>query len=186
MIGPFAALETYVFKCFTVSGRASRAEYWWPFLILMLIAMATIAVDGYTIATAAVINISPFAYLTPYLFVFSTIANFTCTIRRLHDSGRSGFAYMWCFVPLVGIFMMLWFLVVPSEDEDNAYGPPPGRGPRRDGKPMGKGGKRNPFQGYAVLDRAEVADTPEVIAARRAEIASYYQARVLKQPVAAP
>jgi uncharacterized membrane protein YhaH (DUF805 family) len=51
-----------------------------------------------------------------------TVPHVTSTIRRLHDTGRSGAWYMVSFIPVVG---SIWLLVLLLQDSgpDNEYGP---------------------------------------------------------------
>lgn len=70
-----------------------------------------------------VINVSMplFQLLNIYLFV-CTIFAFT---RRLHDLNKSGFYYLWLFVPIVGLFFFIWLLCAKGVQGPNAYGPDP-------------------------------------------------------------
>jgi uncharacterized membrane protein YhaH (DUF805 family) len=56
------------------------------------------------------------AVLLPGLGVF---------VRRMHDTGRSGWWFFINFVPLVGWIISLIFLVQDSKPGDNQYGPNP-------------------------------------------------------------
>lgn len=44
------------------------------------------------------------------------------TVRRLHDSGKSGWYYWMAFIPLVGGILMLVFLLQGSQQGKNEYG----------------------------------------------------------------
>ena len=44
------------------------------------------------------------------------------TVRRLHDSGKSGFWFFISFIPIVGSIILLIFLISDSKKEDNEYG----------------------------------------------------------------
>ncbi|BDP42173.1 hypothetical protein DAETH_21420 [Deinococcus aetherius] len=46
-------------------------------------------------------------------------------IRRLHDTGRSGWWYLIAFVPLVGGIVLLIFAVMDSQPGTNKWGPNP-------------------------------------------------------------
>ena len=56
------------------------------------------------------------AIMMPYLSV---------TIRRLHDTNRSGWWTLVALIPLVGPFVFLYFLVQDSQPRENRYGPNP-------------------------------------------------------------
>jgi uncharacterized membrane protein YhaH (DUF805 family) len=49
----------------------------------------------------------------------------SATVRRLHDTGRSGWWYWIVLVPFVGWIVLLVFLVLEGEAGENKYGPDP-------------------------------------------------------------
>lgn len=46
-------------------------------------------------------------------------------VRRLHDTGRSGWWLLISLVPLIGAIILLVFLVQDSQPGENQYGPNP-------------------------------------------------------------
>ena len=46
------------------------------------------------------------------------------TARRLHDIGRSGWWQLIVWVPVVGVFVALYWYVQPSEPIENKWGAP--------------------------------------------------------------
>ncbi|EPX79744.1 DUF805 domain-containing protein [Salipiger mucosus] len=192
MFGPIAALESYVFNAFRLNARATRAEYWWPTLIVMVATFAAGAADAWTMLSAPSMRdvpTNPFAYWTPILSLLTVVPSFTAGIRRLHDSGRSGFWVLVTAVPLVGPLVLLILLLMPSEQGPNAWG-----GPRL---PMGgqPGGPRpirsnslrpsNPLDSYAVLLQADAEPSPEEVARRKEEIHDYFMKNVSRRNNAA-
>lgn len=183
MIGPIAALESVLFNGFTFSGRASRAEYWWFVLFYTLAMIAALFMDTLQVIAADVPSLNPFSYTSIWLSLLTLIPMLSVTVRRLHDSGRSGFWYLLFLVPVVGGIIMIVLMVAPSEQDDNIYGPPP-RARLRTTSPKatrgggGKAQKRDPMQAYAILDRRDEKPTAEMQAARREEIKEYYKTRV--------
>lgn len=181
MMGPIAAVESVVFKYFRLRGRATRAEFWWWSTFQFLGLIAFVAMDVWAFDAEAPPLDSFAAFRSPYYVLLTVIPNFTVTIRRLHDSGRSGFWYFITFVPIVGPIWFLVLMVLPSEKDDNIYGPYGGpHSPNR--RPLHARDSRkrhDPMQGYAVLERLREEPTPEVIAARKANIHDYYKTRVL-------
>ena len=120
-----------------------------------------------------------------YYFLVTFFPRMAVTIRRLHDVGLSGFFYLLYFVPAVGWIVVLVMTLMPSEDADNTHGPRPrsggqGRAPSAGPRP------HDPMQGYAVLDRINKKPTPEMLAARKAEVRALYEQRVLgRSPIVA-
>lgn len=47
------------------------------------------------------------------------------TVRRLHDTGRSGWWILIDLVPLVGAIILIVFLATEGEAQQNAHGPNP-------------------------------------------------------------
>lgn len=121
-------------KYIDFSGRASRSEYWWFFLFTLIVRVATFWIPF----LGAVIAL---ALLLPSL---------TVTVRRLHDTNRTGW---WVLLPIglalggavagvvltfagltalgialvalgsiVGFVVLVVFLVQPGDPNENQYG----------------------------------------------------------------
>ncbi len=123
--------------------------------------------------------LNPLEYASFVVAMLITPANFTVTIRRLHDSGRSGFWYLIMLAPLIGGIWFLILMLLPSQRDDNIYGPTPNpthAHPRRGSDTSHP--RNNPMQAYAILDRLHDEPDPAAIAARKAEIREYYRKRV--------
>lgn len=108
----------------TFNGRASRSEYWWFFLFNFLCSFAlsfvgTIFILGSGDATSAnaLSGLYSIAVFLPSLAV---------TVRRLHDTTRSGWNVLWSFLPIIGWIVLLIFLLGESKPE-NQYGPQPAK-----------------------------------------------------------
>lgn len=91
------------------SGRSRRSEYWWTALVV-----------GLATGILSSIGSSVEAILTP-LSIFLLLA---VSIRRLHDTGRSGWWYLLQFLPVAGQLILLVFMIKDSSP-DNVYGPNP-------------------------------------------------------------
>lgn len=108
------ALQKYA----TFSGRATRPEYWYFFLINFLIGIAInivsmIAGDVYSIVGM----IYSLAMFIPGLAICA---------RRLHDIGKSGWMMLVALIPLAGIIWLIVLLATKSSPENNVYGLEPG------------------------------------------------------------
>lgn len=80
------------------SGRAPRAEYWWFWLAYMLCSLLI----------QILIRISAIFGLLGILFIGLIIPMIAVSVRRLHDTGRSGWWLLSPLVPYVlGIAMMI-------------------------------------------------------------------------------
>jgi uncharacterized membrane protein YhaH (DUF805 family) len=97
-------------------GRASRQEYWmfflFNFIISIVLGVLLGILSGITKTNQSVLgNIYSLAVLLP---------NIGVAIRRMHDTGRSGW---WCIVPI----MNLVYACEAGQPEANKYGPSPNR-----------------------------------------------------------
>ena len=104
-------------KYVTFSGRATRSEYWYFFLFYYFLTFCLSFIVGFSQSdlALAVIGLLCLPILLPSLAV---------TVRRLHDTGRSGWWFFISFVPYIGGIALLIFLCQKS-DEDNKYGSNP-------------------------------------------------------------
>ncbi len=115
------------------SGRARRSEYWFFYLFTLLVTgipyAVVVALVGTTAASDPSAEMSPVALLLLGLIGLIGLALFLPTlavaIRRLHDTGRSGWWYLISFVPFVGGIVLLVFFVLDSEPGANRFGPNP-------------------------------------------------------------
>ena len=53
------------------------------------------------------------------------IPGIAVSVRRLHDTGRSGWWLLITFVPVLGALVFFYFMVLDSSPETNEYGPSP-------------------------------------------------------------
>jgi uncharacterized membrane protein YhaH (DUF805 family) len=105
------------------SGRASRSEFWWFYLfivivgtILSLIASAT----GADSSSGIGVNI-----ITFIIYVILVLASLSVSVRRLHDSNKSGWLVLLNLLCCIGPIILIVFWVQPSTEGDNSYGPRP-------------------------------------------------------------
>ena len=105
-------------------GRATRSEFWYFYLFTLIISVPSdmaMIFRSFGLEVAAMISgglyiIFCLAFFLPQLGV---------TIRRLHDTGKSGWYWLIVFIPIAGIFIFIAQLIKPSSPEDNKYGPAP-------------------------------------------------------------
>jgi len=56
------------------------------------------------------------------------ILGIAVSVRRLHDTGRTGWWLLIVLVPLIGALVLLIFMLIDSQPGQNAYGPSPKTG----------------------------------------------------------
>ena len=97
-------------------GRARRKEYWMFFLFNMLFAFITTAVD-------LVLGTFPLIYVIYILAVI--IPSLAVFVRRMHDTGKSGWWFLIGLIPIIGAIWLLVLLCTDSDTGENSYGPSP-------------------------------------------------------------
>lgn len=106
------------------SGRARRAEYWWFTLVNLGVTVGIFIVAAILGAIAKPLGvIGMLAYLAYALGTF--IPGIAASVRRLHDTGKSGWFLLISFVPIVGSIALLVFLFTDSTTGTNTYGVSP-------------------------------------------------------------
>jgi uncharacterized membrane protein YhaH (DUF805 family) len=109
---------------FDFSGRARRKEYWYFTLVHSvmefgggLLALAAYK-DNTTIGT--VFGAIVFLYI-----LASIIPTISVTVRRLHDTDKSGWWYFVSFIPAIGGIWSLILMCTNGTKGLNQYGPDP-------------------------------------------------------------
>ena len=104
------------------SGRASRAEFWkfyLSFLVLFILILfgilVLIVLANPTISDGALDAISYALAIPAGLFTLSA------TVRRLHDTNKSGWFVLLSIIPFIGLILLI-MLLFPSDKGRNKYG----------------------------------------------------------------
>jgi uncharacterized membrane protein YhaH (DUF805 family) len=101
-----AAVRRFFTKYVVFSGRASRSEFWWWFLVSFVISgvlRSLGSIHGVTGGTFQVI-----AYLWNLAILIPGLA---LAWRRLHDANHSGLNFLWVLLPVIGWIILLVFYV---------------------------------------------------------------------------
>ena len=72
---------------------------------------------------------SPLAFLPVLYTLVILLPSLAVAIRRLHDTGRSGWWILIALIPLVGTIVLIVFYVQDGDAGDNAYGTNPKAAP---------------------------------------------------------
>jgi uncharacterized membrane protein YhaH (DUF805 family) len=103
------SVKTCFSKYAHFKGRASRSEYWWYALFIVLGSIATSMVSD----------------TVSLLFALGTLLpSLAVAARRLHDTNRSGWLQLIVLIPILGWLAMLYFLVQEPK-EPNRFGEAP-------------------------------------------------------------
>jgi len=101
-------------------GRARRKEYWTFFLVNFIIAVVMGFMAGILWSILGlVVNIALWVYALAII-----VPSIAVAVRRLHDTGRSGWWVLIGFIPIIGLVLIV-FLIQDSAPGENEYGPNP-------------------------------------------------------------
>lgn len=96
-------------------GRARRSEFWWWALFGLICNAVATVLDG-AIGMQLVSIVVALALFIPGLAV---------SIRRMHDTGRSGWWILIILIPLVGIILYIYWFVQRGTVGPNDWGQDP-------------------------------------------------------------
>lgn len=113
-------------KYATFSGRASRSEYWWFFLFIMIVAIVLVGIGGGIMGASGFADLQQGGDLPVASIIFFGLAGLfylavllpiiAVTVRRFHDRDLSGWYYLAAivlgFVPFVGILASIAAFVI--------------------------------------------------------------------------
>jgi uncharacterized membrane protein YhaH (DUF805 family) len=107
------ALKKYA----TFSGRATRTEYWYFILFYILIFIGLVTIDC---ATGTFSSETGMGILGNVYSLIMFIPSLAATVRRLHDTGRSGWWLLVTIIPF-GVIALIYLLTKDSESGENMY-----------------------------------------------------------------
>jgi len=100
------------------NGRSRRSEYWYFLLFNLLVAVLLGFADG------VLRKIVGFGMLGMLYSLVVLVPGIAVSIRRLHDTDRSGWWLLLALVPLVGL-VLIWFMAQEGNAGTNRYGQNP-------------------------------------------------------------
>ena len=121
------AVKSFWSEYATFKGRSRRSEYWWIQLFLILTNLAVAVIDLILMNG----DVERFIAnggggIVGLVWILVTIVPaLAVLVRRLHDSGKSGWWVLIGFVPLVGSIVLLVFTVLDSDRGENKHGASP-------------------------------------------------------------
>ena len=102
------------------TGRSRRSEYWY-FQLFNGLVFVVLVVFGILFAKTGG-SVQAIIFPCGVYSLLSYVPSLSCTVRRLHDTGRSGWWYCISFIPLIGAIILLIFLITDSDQGWNEYG----------------------------------------------------------------
>lgn len=169
------AVKSVLSQYATFTGRARRSEYWWYSLfhfVLMLPGQILYFVGYFSVFGSVLTETDPNGELPSDAFADANWApliagsvlmlivglalflpGLAVTVRRLHDTGRTGHWYWISLVPFGG-FVLLAFAVMDGQPHPNEWGPDPKAAQRPQGLPYGYPTAQPVPYGYAQAPQA--------------------------------
>lgn len=112
-------------RCLQFSGRSRRTEYWMFVLLNILVAIAIALVDLMLGTVDEQTKTGTFSTFYSFIVILPTLA---LTVRRLHDTGRTGWWVLISLIPVLGVIVLLVFMALDGEPGNNDYGANPKAG----------------------------------------------------------
>ena len=103
-------------------GRARRKEYWFFFLFNLIASLVLTVVDFMTGSLDPELGMGLFSGLYSLAILIPSLA---VTVRRLHDTDRTGWWLLIGLIPMIGVIVLLVFMLLDSQPGDNRYGANP-------------------------------------------------------------
>ncbi len=100
------------------SGRVSRVEYW-AFVLKVFFLVAVAGLVEFAVGWAQAVATGP---LTGVVFLLALVPGIAMAVRRLHDTGKSGWYLLLGLVPF-GVLALLVFMFEDGDPSSNRYGP---------------------------------------------------------------
>jgi uncharacterized membrane protein YhaH (DUF805 family) len=104
------------------SGRARRKEYWMFCLFNILFVIAAMVLDN-VLGTA--IHGVGYGAIYGLYFLVTLLPSLAVAVRRLHDTGKSGWFLFIGLIPIIGSIWLLVVLCSDGETSGNKYGMSP-------------------------------------------------------------
>ncbi len=113
MVFYFTVLRKYA----VFAGRARLKEYWMYVLISAVVVLVLGIVNGLMGADVPALPV--------YYSLAVVLPSLAVTVRRLHDTDRSGWWLLILLVPIVGAIVILVFMATPGGETANRFGASP-------------------------------------------------------------
>lgn len=111
-------------------GRARRKEFWFFVLFNCIVSIILTTLQGGRGSISDVF--SPVLALSVIYSLAVLVPGLAVTVRRLHDTNRSGGWIFISLIPLVGAIILIVFTVQDSTPGENDFGP----NPKEEGAPQ--------------------------------------------------
>ena len=108
------SVSTCFKKYFVFQGRASKSEFWWFQLIWVVSYLLILISNNQTIS-----------FICLGIIIIIAIPLLSVGVRRLHDTNKSGYYYLFSLIPFIGSLIVLFMMIGEGTKGKNQYGPDP-------------------------------------------------------------
>ncbi|MDC3004757.1 DUF805 domain-containing protein [Candidatus Pelagibacter sp.] len=108
------SVSTCFEKYFVFQGRASKSEFWWFQLIWVVSYLLILISNNQTIS-----------FICLGIIIIIAIPLLSVGVRRLHDTNKSGYYYLFSLIPFIGGLIVLFMMIGDGTKGKNRYGPDP-------------------------------------------------------------
>lgn len=119
-----AAIRSVFTQYVGFSGRARRAEYWWFVLFTVIVGVVTALLD-IAIGTDFGESITSGGIISTLVNLALALPSLAVTVRRLHDTDRSGWWILIGLIPIIGAIVLLVFTIQDGTPGQNRFGSSP-------------------------------------------------------------
>lgn len=117
----------------TFSGRARRSEFWFWVLFVIILQIVGYVIDGVIDPSSVTTEVGDGSFavqstggpVTIILMLAVLLPGLAMSVRRLHDTDRSGWWLLIGLVPLIGAIVLLVFYCTGGTSGSNRFGPDP-------------------------------------------------------------
>ena len=103
-------------------GRARRTEYWMFVLFNMIFSVVAVVLDNVLGIAMEGIGYGPLYGLYVLAMIIPSLA---VAVRRLHDTGKSGWMLLIALIPIIGSIWLLVLYATDGNPGENEYGSNP-------------------------------------------------------------
>ena len=107
------SVEVFLYVCFSPTGRINRAWWWLYTLLTRLLVFVLYAISS-----------EPFiVWVTASIVLL--YSDISATVKRFHDTNRSGWNLLWTIIPIFGaLYLLIVSGFFKGTDGENKYGAP--------------------------------------------------------------
>ena len=112
-----AVRKAFIQNYANFQGRATRPEFWWFILAVVIATLVAAVIDDELIGGVSIFEtLVGLATIVPSLSVGA---------RRLHDTDRSGWWQLLQLIPLIGAIVLIVWFATPGAAGPNRFGEQP-------------------------------------------------------------